>query len=96
VSAELTDREAYALKIAEGSNSPKLERGDVAIFSPGARWKKGDVCAVLLPSGEFLVGKVERKGKSLAVAPLGAPEKARRIPQAGVKSVHKLVWVKSR
>ena len=95
-SAEITDREAYGLRIADGSNSPRLERGDVAIFSPGVRWKKGNVCVVLLESGGYLLGRVERRGKSLGVVPLGAPDKARRIPQAEVKSVHKLVWVKSR
>jgi len=95
-SPEITDREAYALRIADAANAPRLELGDVAIFSPGARWKKGDVCVVLLNSGEFLMGRVERRGKSLAVAPLGDPGKARRIPQGEVKSVHKLVWVKSR
>jgi SOS-response transcriptional repressor LexA len=95
-SAEITDREAYGLRIADSSNSPRLERGDVAIFSPGARWKKGDVCAVLLEGGDYLVGRVERKGRSLAIIPLGAPERARRIPQGEVMSVHKLVWVKSR
>ena len=94
-SPEITDREAYALRIADAANAPRLERGDVAIFSPGARWKKGDVCVVLLNSGEYLVGRVERRGKSLAVAPPGDPDKARRIPQGEVKSVHKLVWVKS-
>jgi len=95
-SAEITDREAYGLRIVDGSNSPRLERGDVAIFSPASRWKKGDVCVVLLASGEYLVGRVERRGKSLAVLPVGAPDKARRIPHGEIRSVHKLVWVKSR
>ena len=95
-SAEIMDREAYALRITDDSNSPRLERGDVAVFSPGARWKRGDVCVVLLGSGEFLLGRAERKGKSLAVTPVGARDRARRVPQGDVKSVHKLVWVKSR
>jgi transcriptional regulator with XRE-family HTH domain len=95
-SPEITDREAYALKIADGANAPKLERGDVAIFSPGTRWKNGDVCVLLLEDGEFLVGRAARRGKSVALVPVGAPDKARRIPQADVRSVHKLVWVKSR
>ncbi len=95
-SPEITDREAYALKIADGSNAPRLERGDVAIFSPGAHWKNGDVCVVLLESGEYLMGRAERRGKSVALVPLGAPDKVRKIPQGQVKSVHKLVWVRSR
>lgn len=96
VSAEVTDREAYALRITDGSNSPRLERGDVGVFSPGVRWKTGDVCVLLLENGEYLVGKAERRGKSVVVVPVGAPEKARRIPQGDVKAIHKLIWVKSR
>ena len=96
VSAEITDREAYALRITDDCNSPRLERGDVAVFSPGARWKKNDVCVVLLESGEFLMGRAEGRGKSLVVTPVGAPDRVRRVPQGEVKSVHKLVWVKSR
>ena len=95
-SAEITDREAYAIKITDSSNAPRLEPGDVAIFSPAARWKKGDICVVLLEGGGFLVGRTGRRGKSLTLVPLRFPDKPTRIPQGDVTSIHKLVWIKSR
>jgi transcriptional regulator with XRE-family HTH domain len=95
-SADITDKEAYAIRVTDDLNIPRLERGDVAVFSPGASWKKGSLCVVLMKDGSFFVGRLGRRGHYLTLVTFGHPDDAKRVHERDVKAIHKLVWLKSR
>jgi transcriptional regulator with XRE-family HTH domain len=93
--ADVTDSKAYAVRIADDFNSPRLRRGDVAIFSPSAPWKNGDVCAVVFADGAGYIGRVERRGKRLVLSGIKSGSPSRTLAIDEVKTIHKLVWIKS-
>ncbi|MCX5800788.1 MAG: helix-turn-helix transcriptional regulator [Candidatus Eisenbacteria bacterium] len=92
--ADVTDPKAYAVRIGDDSNSPRLERGDVAVFAPSAPWKSGDVCAVVLADGGGRIGRVGRKGKGLVLSGIKPGSPSRTISSDEAKTIHRLVWIK--
>lgn len=93
--SDVLDTEAFALKISDDVNSPRLQVGDVAVFSPATSWKSEDVCVVVFRDGSGFIGKVHRRGKRLALSKVRTPKLSRRVSSEDVKAIHKLVWIKS-
>ena len=93
--ADVTDPKAYAIRIRNDFNSPRLQPGDVAIFSPGVPWKSGDVCAVAFADGGEHIGKVGRKGKLLVLSGIKQGSLSRTASVDEAKTIHRLVWIKT-
>jgi transcriptional regulator with XRE-family HTH domain len=93
--ADVTDPKAYAIRIRNDFNSPRLQLGDVAIFSPGVPWKNGDVCAVALVDGGEHIGRVGRRGKRLVLSGIKSGSLSRTVSVDQAKAIHKLVWIKT-
>jgi transcriptional regulator with XRE-family HTH domain len=93
--ADVTEAGAYAVRIGDDSNSPRLQPGDVAVFSPSVPWKSGDVCAVVLADGGGYIGRVGRRGRRLVLSGVksGSPSKTISVDEA--KTIHRLVWIKT-
>jgi transcriptional regulator with XRE-family HTH domain len=93
--ADVTDPKAYPIRIRNDFNLPRLQPGDVAVFSPGVPWNSGDVCAVALVDGGEHVGKVGRRGKRLVLSGIKPGSSSRTVSVDEVKSIHRLVWIKT-
>jgi transcriptional regulator with XRE-family HTH domain len=93
--ADVADPKAYAVRIRDHFNSPRLQPGDVAIFSPGVSWKSGDVCAVALADGGEHIGRIGRRGKRLVLSGIKSGSPSRTVSMDEVRTIHKLVWIKS-
>jgi transcriptional regulator with XRE-family HTH domain len=92
--ADVADSKAYAIRITDDFNSPRLEPGDVAVFSPDAAWKNGDACAVVLADGSGHIGRVGRRGKRLVLSGVKSASPSRTVSTDEAKAIHRLVWVK--
>lgn len=95
VPADVTDSRAYAVRISDDSNSPRLLPGDVAVFSPDMAWRSGDVCAVLLADSGGHIGRVGRRGNRFVLSGVKPGGPSRTVPVDEVRTIHKLVWIRS-
>jgi len=93
--ADAAGADAIAVRIADDLNSPRLQPGDVAVFSAAEPWKNGDICALVFASGGGSVGRVSRKGKQLILSGIKPGSPSRTMPVDEVKAIRKLVWIKS-
>ncbi|MFH0777039.1 MAG: helix-turn-helix domain-containing protein [Candidatus Eisenbacteria bacterium] len=93
--SDLNDADAYAVRINDDLNAPRLVPGDIAMLSPASSWKSGDFCTVFRGDGSGILGRTAKRKGQLVVKRINSPEPPEVFSVDTVRAVHKLVWIKS-
>lgn len=90
---EVSDENAYALKISGDSMKPTYRSGDVIIVSPASPVRKGDRVVVKTRDGEVMVKELRRKNsKTVELKSLNAEHRDRTLPMADIDWIARILW----
>ena len=90
---QVTDENAYALKVNGDSMRPVYRAGDVIVVSPGAPVRKGDRVVVKTRRGEVMVKELRKKSpKSVELKSLNAGHGDRHLAMQDVEWIARIVW----
>jgi phage repressor protein C with HTH and peptisase S24 domain len=90
---QVTDENAYALKVSGDSMKPVYRAGDVIVVSPAATVRKGDRVVVKTRRGEVMVKELRRKSsKSVELKSLNSGHADRTLQMNDVDWIARIVW----
>lgn len=90
---QITDGNAYALKIAGDSMKPAYRDGDVILVSPAAPVRKGDRVVVKTNDGEVLVKELKRRStNSIELLSINAEHDDRKLSMKDVAWIARVLW----
>ena len=90
---QVTDENAYALKVNGDSMRPVYRAGDVIVVSPGAPVRKGDRVVVKTRRGEVMVKELRKKSpKSVELKSLNTAHGDRHIAMQDVDWIARIIW----
>jgi SOS-response transcriptional repressor LexA len=90
--ADLTDPDAYGVRILSDSMLPMFRPGMVVYVSPQSPHKDGDECYVVLTSGENVVRRVYNNGDSYGLQAVNPAYRMRTVRRNEVRAIHPIKW----
>lgn len=90
---QVTDENAYALKVSGDSMKPVYRAGDIIVVSPAASIRKGDRVVLKTRRGEVMVKELRKKtAKSVELKSLNASHGDRTVAMSDVDWIARIVW----
>ncbi|MHC4599104.1 MAG: S24 family peptidase [Planctomycetota bacterium] len=75
-------RTCYGLAVADDTMFPKMEKGDLVVLDEGRIARNGDVVAVTLEEGGWMLGRYMKLDKEIEVTPANPNHPPRRFPRS--------------
>ena len=92
--SDVTDKGAYAVRIAGDSMIPALEPGDIIVMSPARSFVSGKICVVRTVSEEVKINRVFRRGEYYILENLKPGDDPLLLSSDRIMSLHPVVWLK--
>jgi len=90
---QLSDENAYALKISGDSMKPVYRAGDIIVVSPAATIRKGDRVLIKTKRGELMVRELRKKSaKSVELKSLNSNHADRTLQMNDLDWIARIVW----
>ena len=93
--AGLTDKSAFAVRIAEGAKSmhPVLRPGMLAIISPNLEWNNGDICLIKTVLGEVNVKAVHQmRDRSFELRSINPAYSTIKLNPDEIRWIYPIIW----
>jgi repressor LexA len=89
---DVTDTEAFALRVSDDDMMPKYRQGDIVIFSPALTARDGDDCLVSLIDGRMMFHRVFFEAEAVRLQPRNERRRPTVVSGDQIAVMHKAVY----
>ena len=90
----LTDPNAYGLRVEGDSMSPRLMPGDIVVASPNSTFANADICVVKTVKNDVFIRKLLERENHYLLQAINPAFEPISLPKSETRFIHKVVWIK--